>query len=88
MAAENYVEGLRTILNVVSNPQALRQIQRLPGAAADQVRDALQTFRAVAGSGGLGADIQRKVLFPNAPASRGVHATSSAVEDSERSSCY
>jgi len=70
MAAENYVEGLRTILNVVSNPQALRQIQRLPGAAADQVRDALQTFRAVAGSGGLGADIQRKVLFPNAPASR------------------
>lgn len=70
MAAENYAEGLRAILNVVSNPQALRQIQRLPGAAADQVRDALKTFQAAAGSGTLGPDIQRKVLFPGAPAAR------------------
>jgi hypothetical protein len=70
MAAENYAEGLRAILNVVSNPQALRQIQRLPGAAADQVRDALKTFQAAAGSGSLGPAIQRKVLFPNAPTSR------------------
>lgn len=70
MAAENYAEGLRAILNVVSNPQALRQIQRLPGAAADQVRDALKTFQAAAGSGTLGPAIQRKVLFPDAPAAR------------------
>lgn len=70
MSLENTGEGLRAVFNLLSNPQALRQIQRLPGEAAERVRETLQTFGAAANSGVLGPAIQRKLQFPNAPAAR------------------
>lgn len=66
----DYVEGLRVLTNLVSNPQMLRQIRNLPGEISGQVQDVLRSFQAAGNSGVLGPDIQKRLLFPNAPAAR------------------
>jgi len=66
----DYAEGLRVLTNLVSNPQMLRQIQKLPGEISGQIQDVLRGFQAAGGSGALGPAIQRRLLFPNAPAPR------------------
>lgn len=65
-----YVEGLRVLTNLVGNPQMLRQIRNLPGEISGQVQDVLRSFQAAGNSGVLGPDIQKRLLFPNAPAAR------------------
>ncbi len=66
----DYAEGLRVLTNLVSNPQMLRQIQKLPGEISGQIQDVLRGFQAAGGSGALGPAIQKRLLFPNAPAPR------------------
>lgn len=70
MAAENYLEGLRVLVNAVTNPQALRQLERLPGEVTEGLRNTLRTFHGQAVQGIYGPEIRRKVLFPEAPAPR------------------
>jgi len=66
----DYAEGLRVLTNLVSNPQMLRQVQNLPGEISGQIQDVLRGFQAAGGSGALGPAIQKRLLFPNAPAPR------------------
>ena len=66
----DYAEGLRVLTNLVSNPQALRQIRNLPGELSGQIQDVLRGFQAAGNSGVLGPDIQKRLLFPGAPAPR------------------
>lgn len=76
----DYAEGLRVLTNLVSNPQTLRQIQNLPGELAGQVREVLRGFQAAGGSGVLGPDIQKRLLFPNAPAARPIPTTAESAQ--------
>lgn len=66
----DYAEGLRVLTNLVNNPQMLRQIRNLPGEVSGQIQDVLRGFQAAGNSGVLGPAIQKRLLFPNAPAAR------------------
>ena len=76
----DYAEGLRVLTNLVGNPQTLRQIQNLPGELAGQVREVLRGFQAAGGSGVLGPDIQKRLLFPNAPAARPIPTAAESTQ--------
>lgn len=62
-----YSEGLRVVMNLLDNPNMLRQLQNLPGSAASELGSLVNQFRRAASEGLYGPAIQQKARYGGAP---------------------